>query len=169
MKEKDLNTVINNSFKCLGFSHKISDPMGGQGSQNPFDGFSVCFDQAWYWESKLIKEGYYAFNFNKIEEHQWGNLLRIKKEMPTANCVIIVGFWASRSFFEYLVFDVVCLWKMKNQGQKSIKKTELEKLRKKGYNMIIKKNKNTNKLMTENMEAIQNKIITCEVLQHADS
>ena len=75
MNEVNLNSIINRSIGRMdgAFNHKISDPSGGMGSQNPFDGFGIINGKPLYYEAKIIKGGIYSFNFNKIEVHQYKN------------------------------------------------------------------------------------------------
>ena len=124
MKESQLNTIINNSLKQHGFSHKISDGIGGISVQNPFDGFAVIGKNNIYFESKLIKP-LKAFNFNIIEEHQIENMSLIKKQNPENVCIYTVGFYEPRKYFYLLIFDHVLIEKLLNIGRKSILKKEL--------------------------------------------
>ncbi len=130
MKENDLNRIVNKGIKRYGFSHKIADPMHGTGAQNPFDGFSVFYKKSWYWESKLLK-GYQAFNFKKIEEHQDVNLTYIKNETPESECLIILGVYEPRKYFDIFLFSIEYINElMKNK--KSILKKELLEMKKNG-------------------------------------
>ena len=125
MKESDLNTIINNSFKEIGFSHKISDPIGGYGIQNPFDGFSVIKDKNIYWETKLIKNEYGSFNFNIIEDHQIKALTQIKNENKNNICLILVGYYIPRKLFEVFAFDIELMNELKSKGKNSLLKKEI--------------------------------------------
>jgi hypothetical protein len=128
MKESDLNRIINNGFKKIGFSHKISDPMGGMGVQNPFDGFSAVNSDIIFWEGKLIKS-YKAFNFKAIEEHQIKNLLFLKTNTSCIS-VIILGVFESRKYFDVYFFDIELIqWLKHEQLKKSFLKKELLKFR----------------------------------------
>lgn len=140
MKEKDLNTIINNSFKTLGaFSHKIADPLGGTGIQNPFDGFSVWNSVTYFWETKFQKD-YKAFNFNRIEEHQHNSLNLINKQgCKNTKTVIILGIWKSRDFFHVYFFDYDSIKGLKDTGKKSLLKKELESLKEQEKYLEIKK------------------------------
>lgn len=144
MKETDLNRIINKTLKEEGFSHKIADPLGGTGIQNPYDIYSI---QKWGLlniESKLIKKGLYAFNFKKIEDHQLSNLLFIEKLTkdwnPKPINLIAVGFFILRELFIVMFFDIKFIKQRMDKGNKSIKKKELEKFFEKGkYLTIIRK------------------------------
>ncbi len=130
MKESEINRIVNLSFSRY-FSHKISDPMGGHGIQNPFDGFSVIPNRPVYWESKLLK-GYQAFSFKRIEEHQIANLKLIKELLPTAECLIILAVYEPRRFLDFFFFDIqTLLTKMENSL--SYKKVELLEMKEKGH------------------------------------
>ena len=127
MQEKDLNTIINNNFKRFGFSHKISDPVGGVGSQNPFDGFSVMQGTVYFWETKLLKE-FKALNFKRIEEHQYESLTTIRDQCPECLCFVIAGIWIPRQCLELYLFDIDLLNWLR-VAKKSILQKELLRLR----------------------------------------
>jgi penicillin-binding protein-related factor A (putative recombinase) len=137
MKEIQLNTIISRSIKKIGWYHKISDPLGGTGIQNPFDGFGVINGYPLYIEAKLIKNGIYAFNFNKIEEHQITNLNEINKMLSISKCLIAVGFYKPRQLCEICFFDIDYINQLMADEVKSIKKKQLEQYRDKGFFMKI--------------------------------
>ena len=145
MKEKDLNTLINNNFKEHGFSAKIPDPMFIQSDKQrfnlkrPFDGFSVPGHKSIYWETKIL-QGYQAFAFSKISEHQMDNLLKIGVRSavcpkcgyghePHILAIVILGIYLYRVGFDLFFFDPRWIDAVKSIGRKSIMKYELEKLR----------------------------------------
>jgi penicillin-binding protein-related factor A (putative recombinase) len=147
MKEKDLNTIINNSFKELGFSHKIADPIGGTGIQNPFDGFSVLQGKQWYWEAKLLK-GYQAFNFNKIENHQLESLRLIEDHSCShTRCLFIVGIWEAYKYTHIYIFDFKYIEEKKFDGKKSILKKDFQDLYERQKAIEVYKSSNGKKLM----------------------
>jgi len=125
MKEAQTNTVFNNSLKKKGFSHKIADPVGGYGIQNPFDGFTVAFDKHIYWEGKIVKGGFYSFNFNRIEDHQYNNLLQIRDQLHSI-CIINLAIWQSRKFFYFLLFDIELIKYLKDKNKNSFIGKELK-------------------------------------------
>jgi len=124
MKESQLNSIINLNLKKIGFSHKIADPLGGMGIQNPFDGFSVFQNKSLYWETKLL-HGFKAFNFKEIKPHQLENLLQIKKEKPDAICLINLGIFIPYKSLDILFFDIKFIAALIDKGKKSILKKEL--------------------------------------------
>ena len=145
MKEKDLNTIINNNFKEHGFSTKIPDPMFIQSDQQrfnlkrPFDGFSVPGHTSIYWETKIL-QGYQAFAFSKISEHQMDNLLKIGVRSavcpkcgyghePHILAIVILGIYLYRVGVDLFFFDPRMIDGLKSNGQKSISKRELEGFR----------------------------------------
>jgi hypothetical protein len=143
MKETDCNTVLSHTFdkeyfKGMRWGFKISDFQGGLGVQNPFDFFGAIENKPLYVESKLIKNGLYAFNFNKIEDHQLVNLLAIKKIIPDALCLIAIFFWESRKMFKCLFVDINYIQQLIEQGKKSFLKKELEELDKAGKMFTVK-------------------------------
>lgn len=132
MKETDLNRIIVKSIKQNdGWAHKISDDAQNfiGTSKKPFDYFGVLNNKPIYGESKLIKNGIYAFNFKRIEDHQLTSLMNIRKRLEsTCYTVFSIGFWKSRKFF-YVVFfdlDLIC-WLMDN-GIVSIKQKDIQRL-----------------------------------------
>ncbi len=126
MTEAQSNTIFNNGLKQLGFSHKIADPVGGYGIQNPFDGFSTVLSKSIYWEGKIIKNGIYSFNFNKIEKHQYSNLLQIKTENKDNICIINLAIWKSRSFFYFLLLDIKLIEYLITNNKNSLLGKELK-------------------------------------------
>ena len=125
MKESDLNRDINRSFNLEYWGCKIPDPANGTGVQRPFDGFSVLPNTPIYYESKLIRNGLYAINFKSIEEHQYANLLKIKKMLPNALCIALIGFYIPRKMYKLMVFDIDYINNRRLSGEKSIKQKEL--------------------------------------------
>ncbi len=139
MKEKEINTIINNNFKRFGFSHKIADPMGGTGIQNPFDGFSVMNNTCMYWETKRLVD-YQAFNFRKIEEHQIKNLKLIKDISSYTMCLIILAIWKSHKYLDLFFFDIsYILYNRDILGKKSILKKELLNFKVNNKYLTVKK------------------------------
>lgn len=109
--------------------------MGGMGSQNPFDGFSVFDNLPWYWESKILSHGYQSFNFKKIEEHQFDNLKNIYEELSNINpfcSLIILGIYKSRTFFDVMFFSFNIIQELIIYNKKSLLKKDL---------LLIKENK----------------------------
>jgi hypothetical protein len=156
MKESDLNRIINKTFLRECFSHKISDPLGGSGVKNPFDGFSVFKKMPWYWESKLIKE-YQALNFRKIEDHQFDSLWKIYSEIM-AYCLILVGVYKPRKYFDLFLFDIDTINLAKSVDKKSFLKKELLLLKEKEMYIPMYKDKEL-KDYTFDCSNIQEKII----------
>lgn len=128
MKESDLNTIIGRSIRRTEFYHKMSDESS---DQKPFDGFGILNNKPLYVEAKLIKNGMYSFNFNKIEDHQYENLERIANSLNKSiggsfYAIYMIGFFKSRDFFRVLCFSHETIRAMKEEGKKSLKKKELE-------------------------------------------
>jgi penicillin-binding protein-related factor A (putative recombinase) len=129
MKESDLNTIIKNSVQEEGWCFKISDQGGQAYIPNPFDLFGIFQGEPIYIESKIIKNGLYAFNLDKIEEHQYANLLQIEESIKVShNCLIAVGFYKQREMKIIMFFDFMYIWNEKQKGRKSFLKKELEEL-----------------------------------------
>jgi hypothetical protein len=142
LKESNLNHDVASLFKDYGaFAYKIPD-VGRHdvlhSSKRPFDGFARFPPPVndFYFESKLIKNYLRAFSLNRIEEHQWGNLLQIKRIGGLT--AIILGFWIPRNEYWFMCFDPGFLIGLSDQGKKSINKNELEYYCKKGYNISLK-------------------------------
>lgn len=160
MKEVDLNSALSRSFGRAGFSFKIPDPLGGMGSQNPFDLFCVLSGKPLYIESKF-KKGVYAFNFKSIEDHQWRNLLQIKSLLPEAYCLVVLGVWESRKFFHVLFFDITFLDSLRQKGEKSIKQKTLQSYIKNGKMLNINYHKEGTKrtLLVDGIDRLDEVII----------
>jgi hypothetical protein len=127
MKESELNLIIKNTFNENEFCFKIPDGREGIAIQNPFDLFGVIQGRPSYIESKLIKGGIYSFNFDKIEDHQFANLLKIENCIKVPHhCLIAVGFYKPRELKIVMFFDFMYIWNEKQNGRKSFLKKELE-------------------------------------------
>lgn len=159
MKESQLNTIISNSLKTIGWAYKISDPMGGTGIQNPFDGFGVYNKYSIYWEAKLLKS-YQAFNFKKIESHQLKNLIDINNILLN-NCytIIVLGIFESRKYFDVYFFDIKYIDKLIKNNKKSVLKKELLELKKQDMYLPIFRDKKLKKYYIDNIHNIYNKVI----------
>jgi penicillin-binding protein-related factor A (putative recombinase) len=142
MKEQELNTIINKSINRYqnGWNTKIPDPAYGQGVQLPFDHFGVFNGKPLYMESKLIK-GIYSFNFNRIEEHQFNNLMWLKSHIKDALCLVPIGFYVPRKTTYVLWFDILTIESLTKQGKTSILKKELERYIEQGMFLEIKSEK----------------------------
>jgi penicillin-binding protein-related factor A (putative recombinase) len=127
MEETDLNRII---AKSLHWGHKLPDPQGQEvytASKRPFDGFGVTPNHFVYFESKFMK-GLESFNYkNRVEDHQWENLLDIKRINKLTTCVITLGIWAPRDF-KVMAFEANYLWDRMQKGIPSLKAKELQSL-----------------------------------------
>jgi len=159
MNEAQSNTIFNNSLKQLGFSHKIADPVGGYGIQNPFDGFSTVLNKNLYWEGKIIKGGIYSFNFNRIEKHQYDNLLQIKSQNDKNICIVNLAIWKSRSFFYFLLLDIKLIEYLITNNKNSLLGKELKVIIDNNIFLSVKKNK------VINMQSILDYIIDIPMYQ----
>ena len=162
MNEAKLNTIIQNSLLKTSWGVKIPDPQGGRGVQLPFDGFGTLVGLPIYFETKIQKD-YSAFSFNRIEEHQRRNLLKIKNTLDIEHLnLVILGIWENRKSFRLFFFDAPSLFKLQDSGVKSIKKVELESFVEKGYYLNIKSEKDTlgkSKQYIQDLHLIKDKII----------
>jgi hypothetical protein len=127
MKESELNTIISRSIDrySKGWCHKIADPIGGKGIQNPFDGFGGINDKSLYYELKLIK-GIYSFNFNEIAPHQWNNLLWFNENIKNSLSLVGIGLYIPRKITYMLWFNISTLYDWFIQDKTSVKKKEIE-------------------------------------------
>jgi penicillin-binding protein-related factor A (putative recombinase) len=139
MREADLNTSIQNILNRGGWAYKIPDPpqaVAKQSSKRPFDGLALSKGLTVAWESKLLKGGYQSFNYaNKVEPHQWENLMRIHSEGGQA--IIVLGIWEQRKFLDILVFDASCLERRMREEKSSLWKKPLERLKEAGHSINI--------------------------------
>lgn len=137
--EASLNTILANSFSELTEcrAHKIADPKGGLGIQNPFDHFGVFNGKPLYSESKILKK-IEAFNFNKIEEHQYENL-NFYQNALRGNCytLVFLGIYIPRKMKVIIPFDFGFIYHTRLSGKKSFLKKELEFFLEKGLFLPI--------------------------------
>jgi len=134
MKESDLNKVIGDS---LDWYYKISDldaSLGAAAAKKPFDGFGASKGFPVYWEGKYLHK-VEAFNFADLKQHQIDNLIALKKEIPYAKCLFIIGIqWAPRELRAY-VFENLQEIEKRKEEKRSIYAEEFRKL----DNYVIKK------------------------------
>jgi hypothetical protein len=159
MNEAALNHDLISLFKGVDhFAYKIPDPAKAQAlssSKRPFDGFARFPPPVndFYFESKLIKNSVKAFSLNRVEDHQWGNLLQIKR--CGGLTAIILGVWTPRRDYWFLCFDPEFLLNLAERGKKSINKKELNFYCEKEYNISLK----SKELIKFSPEALRDKII----------
>ena len=96
-------------------------------------------ENTFFVESKLIKDGYSAFAFNRIRDHQMEALQKIKTQDPDHHCLIAVGFWEPHRLYEVMFLDILFISAIMAGDAKSIKKKELLKWREQGMFLPIKK------------------------------
>jgi penicillin-binding protein-related factor A (putative recombinase) len=133
MKESDLNKVIGDS---LDWYYKIPDDGSsiGIGGKRPFDGFGASKGFPVYWEGKYLHK-VEAFNFADLKQHQIDNLIALKKEIPYAKCLFIIGIqWAPRELRAYVFENLQEIAKRKEEKQ-SIYAEEFREL----DNYVVKK------------------------------
>ncbi len=130
MTEQAINTAI---VKSLLWGYKIPDPGKHDAytaAKRPFDGFGItAAGVPLYYEAKLLK-GYKALNFERIEPHQWKNLLAIQDSPEPKLCLVMVAIHKERGTDLYC-FDVGFLNELR-QTSKSIKKADFERYNKAG-------------------------------------
>jgi hypothetical protein len=151
MTEKDLNRTLVSSVEALGgWSWKIPDPSlaeirNGTG-QRPFDSFGYSNNFFFTFEAKFLR-GYQAFNFGMIKSHQFENLSKIKSITASFSeksgipfyTPIVLGIWESRKFFDIFFFDIQYIIDLRDAGNTSIKKKELEALKSQNKYLELKK------------------------------
>jgi hypothetical protein len=143
MLEKDLNRDLIHLFVTQGkaWGYKIPDSPKQivlSSSKRPFDGiarFPLPVND-FYFESKLIKNSLKAFSLNRVEDHQWDNLLQIKR--CGGLTAVILGVWIPRREYWFMCFDPEFLLNLVDLGKKSINKKELNFYCEKGYNISLK-------------------------------
>ena len=139
MKESDLNHDLVSLFKSHNaMSWKIPDPNQAtvlNAAKRPFDGFARFpppVNDFWF-ESKLIKNKVCAFVTNRVEEHQFEALKKIKQN--GGHVAVILGCWIPRRDYWFMVFDVDFIFGL---GGVSIKQKELFALCEKKYNISLR-------------------------------
>lgn len=152
MKEKDLTTIVNSSFKkCENcWVYKIPDPPKGSAtasSKRPFDVFGYTDKYNFVIELKLIKSNLGSFNFNIIEEHQLYNLTFINKivNLYSDDQFYIgygIGYFIPRKLFVLFLFENSTIQYLINKGITSLKKPIITALYEAGFYMPIKRQNN---------------------------
>lgn len=169
MKEKEFNTILKNTFHREKFGFKISDFAGGNGIQNPFDGFGLYNNAPLYWEAKLIKGGIYSFNFKIVEQHQKKNLTifseSLKKTCAVSYSLVIVGFFQPREFFYCMFFHIDTINKEIRNKRISYKRKDLQEFMKKDkfleikYEKVIENGKEKRKMFVQDIDRLKDVII----------
>lgn len=134
MHENDFNAAIS---KSLTWAFKIPDDGTSLaiGVKRPFDGFGALNGFPVYWEAKYLNS-VRAYNFSSLKDHQIDNLIAIKKEIPYAKCLFIVGVqWSARELRAYVFEDLHDIKKRKTE-KNSILAEELKNL----TNFVVRKN-----------------------------
>lgn len=171
MKESNLNTIIQKSLNRVAWGFKIPDPMHGTGIQNPFDLVGVYNHKPLYIESKLIKQEYTSFNFNRIEDHQIRNLTFLKSYLPDSLCLIAVGYYVPRKLFDVFFFDIDTILNLKSQGINSLKKKNMLQLHQDGLYLPIEYEKievgdGIKRVQyLQNFTNLEDKVVTYEMLK----
>jgi hypothetical protein len=142
LKESNLNHDIVCLFNASNaFPYKIPDAARNSvlsASKRPFDGFARFappVNDFWF-EAKLIKNKISAFSLDRVEDHQYDSLLRIKANGGLT--AVVLGVWIPRRDYWFMCFDPDFLVNLAKTGKKSINKKELNYYCEKGYNISLK-------------------------------
>lgn len=143
MRESDFNRIIAKSFEARnGFGYKIPDPpkeIALRSGANPFDGMAAIDGSAYWWETKLNK-GYSAFAFSKIRDHQIEALRGIHENVTDNQYPIVIwAVYEPRKTKKLFVFDIAYIIARIENGDKSIKKKEVEQFEKDGLFVEVNK------------------------------
>lgn len=149
MKEKDLITLLNKNFNREGWSYKIPDqPRYDKNSgqrfnlKKPFDAISVLPGKIIFWEAKFLN-GYKAFPFSSIREHQLEALLNIGILTDNLHIappsMIILGVYLLRKGFDLFFFDIRGIKRLKDNGTESILKIKLLEMKGDGKFLPLRK------------------------------
>jgi hypothetical protein len=133
MHEKDFVATMCSSIRARGgFGQKMPDPsyqelMRGA-PPRPYDMYYVLLGQCVHLEAKFLP-GYQCFALDKVEDHQYENLLRIKLNASLAppgsiEAIVAVAVWEPRKIYDIFFFDILLLSRLRDE-MKSIKKKEL--------------------------------------------
>jgi penicillin-binding protein-related factor A (putative recombinase) len=123
--------------------YKIPDPSAvelesGCAVRRPFDSFGVLDGEPYFTELKF-QQGYGAFAFSKIEDHQIWNLTCARPAFKDKGfCGIILAVWLRNKFYDVYFFDIDFISDRIQQGDKSIKKKEFAEFKKSGRFLFIK-------------------------------
>jgi penicillin-binding protein-related factor A (putative recombinase) len=144
VQESDFQSTTTHSFfSAGGYMYKIPDPSlaeleSGFALKRPFDAFGVIEGEPYFTELKF-QQGYSAFAFSKIEDHQIWHLSNARPAFQDKGfCGIILAIWLRNQFYDVFFFDINYINQRIQNGDKSIKKKELEKFKKSGMCLFIK-------------------------------
>jgi penicillin-binding protein-related factor A (putative recombinase) len=144
MQESDFQSTTTRAFfSAGGYMYKIPDPSlveleSGHALRRPFDAFGVLDGEPYFTELKF-QQGYGAFSFSKIEDHQIEHLTHARPSFEDKGfCGIILAIWLRNQLYDLFVFDISFINHRRSLGEKSIKKKELEKFKKNGQCLFIK-------------------------------
>jgi hypothetical protein len=148
MHEKDFVATMCSSIRSRGgFEHKMQDPtyqelMRGA-SLRPYDMYYVLLGQCVHLEAKFLP-GYQCFALDRVEDHQYENLLKIKLQSTLAppgaiEAIVAVAVWEPHKVYDVFFFDILLLSRLRDE-MKSIKKKELLALKTLGRCLTVSKN-----------------------------
>ena len=146
MKESDFNSIFVSSINTSGGkAYKIPDPQKGEvytSSQRPFDLFGSWNNKCFFVESKMEKSEHGSFNFKRLADHQKDALDKFNiASGDSADSLVVLAYWQSRSLFEVYVFDYTLIKKLLESGKKSIIKKEILILKENDFYVNIRKKK----------------------------
>ena len=127
--EQELCTIIKNSVVSYGgVCWKIPDPTGAfaQTVPRPHDLFGAIDNKPLYIEAKFMK-GLSSFSLQAIADHQIQSLLELKKQLPEAECWIVLGVKIPRANRVYVFKDIEIINSRRNLKMNFLKK-ELESI-----------------------------------------
>lgn len=134
MQEKDFTTLVCKSVTTRGgFAHKMPDPPFSEimrgAPRRPYDLFYVLLGKSVHLEAKFLK-GYDRFALDRVEDHQYDNLMRVKDNAALAPAgvilsVVAVAVWEPRKIYDVFFFDISLLSSLRMKTKSLSKKTML--------------------------------------------
>lgn len=126
MKEVNFNSIMVRSLRNISLhAHKIPDmPFRGNGTrfipQKPYDIFAVGHDGFLAIEGKLVKpktkSTYSKFSFNKIEKHQFDNLIDANERKMGVG-VLALYIWRSNKIKEVNIVPIDFILDAEESGE----------------------------------------------------
>lgn len=147
MHEKDFTTTLSKAVKARGgFCNKMPDPGFAElkrgAPPRPYDLYYVLLGRCVHLEAKFLP-GYGCFALDRVEDHQYDSLLKIKLNAALAppgviESVVAVAIWEPRKVYDVFFFDIQLLSNLRD-SMKSISKKTLLALKTLGRCLTVEK------------------------------
>lgn len=104
------------------WAYILPKKIGGQ----PFDLIACRKNDTWFVDVKHLERDKASFTFDRVEPNQWSSMMYAKKVADIENLGFVIMWERDLSDLYFLEYETA--YKLKNDGIKSVKITEMRKL-----------------------------------------